>query len=138
MELSLIPTDAQSFMADCGKAWGFSEGLFRAVATGSHPGTLPTHLSLIASNNPAFRISAVKIPEDESRGGFIVRGYNITGDSQMIALTPWRLFKVVDVVRLDESETGGRLALDADGSISFRAAPHRILTFWFHDIHDQS
>jgi hypothetical protein len=133
IELSLIPTDAQSFSADCGEAWGFSEGSFRVAITGSHAGTLPTHVSLIAANNPAFRISAIKLPEDETRGGFIVRGYNITGDSQMVSLTPWRPFSLVDVIRLDESETGGRLALDADGSISFRAAPHRILTFWFHD-----
>ena len=132
-ELSLIPTDAQSLWADCGAAWAFSEGSLRTVITRAHPGALPTHASLIRASTPTFRISAVKMPDDPARGGCIVRGYNITDSDQAVTLKPWRTFALVDVIRLDEVETGGRLALDSDGSISFRAAPHRILTFWFHD-----
>ncbi|MHB8748865.1 MAG: glycoside hydrolase family 38 N-terminal domain-containing protein [Aggregatilineales bacterium] len=132
-ELSLIPTDSQTFGTACAEAWAFSEGPFNAVLTGQHTGPLPPQDSLIRASIPAFRISAVKLPDEPARSGIIVRGYNTTHVSQEVTLTPWRRFAFVDVLHLDESETGGRLALDPDGSVSFRAAPNRILTVWFHD-----
>ena len=39
----------------------------------------------------------------------------------------------VDVVTMDEVPTGGKLPPDEQGTIRFKAAPHQILTFWFHD-----
>lgn len=132
-ELSLIPTDSERFGVACAEAWAFHDGPFRAVLTDRHAGLLPSQGSLVHSSIPAFRISAIKLPGDPARTGMIVRGYNTTHMSQEVTLTPWRRFAGVDVVHLDESETGGRLALDLDGSVSFRAAPNRALTFWFHD-----
>jgi hypothetical protein len=133
VELSLIPTDSQTFGAACAEAWAFSEGPLRAVTTGQHAGSLPPQGSLVRASVSEFRISAIKLPTDAARSGVIVRGYNTTHVSQEVTLTPWRRFAFVDVVHLDESETGGRLALDPDGSVAFRAAPNRVLTYWFHD-----
>ena len=39
----------------------------------------------------------------------------------------------VEVATLDEAPTGGKLATESNGAVRFKAAPHRILTFWFHD-----
>jgi len=87
----------------------------------------------IRSSEHKFDITATKLPEDSERTGMIVRGYNTTDESLWVTLTPWRPFARVDVVTLDEEPTGGKLAVEADGSIQFKAAPHRLLTFWFHD-----
>jgi hypothetical protein len=103
------------------------------VLTDFHNGPLPLSDSLIASSNPNFRISAVKLPEDADRSGMIVRGCNTTDEPIWITLTPWRPFATIEVVTLDEAPTGGKLAVESNGAVRFKAAPHRILTFWFHD-----
>ncbi len=88
---------------------------------------------VIQSSESGFRVGAVKLPEDSDRIGMIVRGRNITDEPLWVTLTPWRAFSMVDVVTLNEEPTGGKLAVEANGAIQFKAAPHRILTFWFHD-----
>jgi Glycosyl hydrolases family 38 N-terminal domain len=88
---------------------------------------------LIVASDPAFHISAVKLPEDADRSGMIVRGWNVGEEPLWVTLTPWRPFATVDVVTLDEAPTGGKLATESNGAVRFKAAPHRILTFWFHD-----
>ncbi len=88
---------------------------------------------MIRVNNPAFALTAIKLPDDPERGGLIARGWNGGETTQRVLLSPWHTFAGVDVLRLDESPTGGKLAIEADGSIDFRAAPHRLLSFWFHD-----
>lgn len=131
-ELSLIPVGQIDFR----EAWSFADGPFETIAVSDQmdpevAGTLPQSASLIAVSSPDFRISAVKPPEEGS--GLIVRGYNITGTSIWVTLTPWRRFAQAEVVTLDEAVTGGKLAVEPDGAIRFRVDPHRILTFWFHD-----
>ncbi len=130
-ELSIIPTDSASAGQAHGRA--FSEGPFRAALIPLHAGALPQSGSLIRSSSAAFQLSAVKLPNDTARSGLIVRGCNLSGDDVRVTLTPWRPFAYVDVLQLDESETGGRLAAEPDGAVEFKAAAHRILTFWFHD-----
>jgi hypothetical protein len=84
-------------------------------------------------SDPGFRVTAAKLPEDSERKGLIVRGYNATSAPLMITLKPWRRFAAADVVTLDEAPTGGTMGLNEEGAIQFRAAPRRLLTFWFHD-----
>ncbi len=90
---------------------------------------------LVRPSEPGFQVLTAKLPEEPERSGMIVRGQNTTAESLYVTLTPWRAFSTVEVVTLDEVPTGGQLAPDPDqnGAITFRAAPYRILTFWFHD-----
>jgi alpha-mannosidase len=88
---------------------------------------------VVTVSDPGYRVTAAKLPEDSERKGLIVRGYNTTGALLLITLKPWRRFAAADVVTLDEATTGGTMGLDEAGAIRFRAAPCRLLTFWFHD-----
>jgi hypothetical protein len=90
---------------------------------------------LVRASEPGFKVLTAKLPEEPERSGVIVRGQNTTAESLHVTLTPWRAFSTVEVVTLDEAPTGGQLAPNPDqnGAITFRAAPYRILTFWFHD-----
>ena len=134
VELSLIPGVA----GDYNQARAFSEGGLRAVVAAQHGQTVQHDESLagmsalIRSSVPEFVISAIKLPADAQANGLIVRGYNASDDAVTVTLTPWRPFRYVDVVYIDESTSGGRLATEIDGAIEFKAAAHRILTFWFH------
>ena len=89
--------------------------------------------TLVTTSEAQFRLTAVKLPEEAERNGVIVRGYNTTGGDLWVTLTPWRRFGIVEVVTMDEVSTGGKLPPDEQGAIRFKAAPHQILTFWFHD-----
>lgn len=88
---------------------------------------------VVNSSDHKFVITAAKLPHDSERSGMIVRGYNVSSEPLWVTLTPWRAFSSVDVVTLDETPTGGRLAIERSGAIQFKAAPFRLLTFWFHD-----
>jgi hypothetical protein len=101
--------------------------------TSTHSGPFPLAASLITTSESQFRITAAKLPEDPDRSGLIVRGNNLSDQELWVTLTPWRAYNVIDVVAMDEEPTGGRLAQESNGAIRFRAAPHRILTFWFHN-----
>lgn len=125
VEFALIPTDQP---AGFDQALAYADGGLRAFMTQSD------HLvrqSLIVSSDKRFQISAVKLPE--SGDGLIIRGFNTSDQEIEIKLTPFRKFALCDVVRMDEKFTGGRLAIEADGSFSFFVAPHRVLTFRLHD-----
>ncbi len=89
--------------------------------------------SLVTASDPSFVISAVKLPDESQRQGFIVRGQNTGDEPVWVTLTVWRPFAGVEPMTMDESPTGGQLAPESNGAVIFRAAPHRILTFWFHD-----
>ncbi|MEP7288650.1 MAG: glycosyl hydrolase-related protein [Chloroflexota bacterium] len=105
----------------------------RVLATDIHEGSLPLSASIISVSEPNFHISTVKLPEDADRGGMIVRGTNQNSEAVWVTLTPWRPFATVEVVTLDESPTGGKLAPESEGAVRFYARPHGILTLWFHD-----
>ncbi len=133
-ELSIIPTDSAGQAADDARA--FSIGAMRAavvIGMARPAGSLPASTALVRVSHSAFVISAVKLPEDPARGGLIVRGCNFSNEQAAVTLTPWRAFAYAEVVHLDKSETGGKLAVESNGPITFKASPHRVLTFWFHD-----
>jgi hypothetical protein len=111
---------------------GVSTG-YEAVTTDIHDGSLPLSTSIVTSSDPGFHITAVKPPEEAERSGMIVRGYNVGGEPLWVTLTPWRPFAAVEVMTIDESPTGGKLVAESNGAVYFKAGPHRILTFWFHD-----
>ncbi len=95
--------------------------------------SLSASARLVQSSDAGFCITAVKLPEEAERSGMIVRGHSTGGEPLWITLEPWRAFATVEVVTLDEAPTGGKLAPESNGAVRFKAAPHRILTFWFHD-----
>jgi alpha-mannosidase len=125
-EFALIPTDVALGFE---QAVAYSDGGLRGFMTTADQ---PIRQSLIVSSDSRFQISTTKLPETGS--GLIVRGYNTSTEEIEVRLTPFRAFAVCDVVRIDETSTGGRLALESDGSFSFFAAPHRILTFHLFDL----
>ena len=98
-----------------------------------HEGSLSPSMQLVTTPEPQFRITAAKLPEDPEREGLLVRGYNNSDEDVWVTLTPWRAYEIIDVVTMAEEPTGGRLAQESNGAIRFKAALHRILTFWFHD-----
>lgn len=137
VELSIIPASFGDLSVGFDQAWAYADGQMmqtRYYYRDNEPaGTLPERLSLMLSSDARFRITAVKLPFDQERSGLIVRGFNYSQTEFEITLTPYRSFAVCDVTRMDETETGGKLAVEATGAVSFFAAPHRVLTFWFHD-----
>lgn len=74
----------------------------------------------------AFKLTAIKLREDGG-AGVILRGYNPSGRAHWVKLRPWRQFTHCEVVRLDETPTGGALPI-VNGEITFMANPHRITT----------
>lgn len=122
-----------SFANYTGNSELMPDGKLIIATTGIHEGILPLSASLISVSEQQFRITAAKLPEHPEREGLIVRGYNVSDEDVWITLTPWRPYKTIDVVTMDEEPTGGRLAQESNGAVQFKAAPHRILTCWFHD-----
>jgi hypothetical protein len=112
-------------------AWRWDQiqhpAVFRVVLEGTY---IPYFIDSPAEE---FQIMAFKLPEDVDRGGVIVRGCNRSSEECWVKLTPWRAFATAEVVTLDESPTGGTLAVGTDGTFEFKARPKGILTFWLHD-----
>ncbi len=88
---------------------------------------------LVRADDARFQLSACKLPADPTRSGLIVRGKLNAPEGAWIALTPWRPFAHCEVVSLSETPTGGGLAVEADGSVHFRAEPQHFYTLWLHD-----
>ncbi len=93
-----------------------------------HAGRLPARASLLSSEPASFVISAVKTAEDSH--GLVVRGYNIESQPTEVRLAPWLRFASAARVRLDE-QGGAPLVVDPDGSVTFSARPHEIVTVRF-------
>jgi len=87
-------------------------------------------LSALVDATPPFVISALK-PADKTES-CIIRGWNAGPEPIAVTLRLWRRFERADVLRADETPTGGTLGIDADGCLRFRAVPGRILTFGLH------
>jgi hypothetical protein len=132
-ELSVILSDFSSRIVSYQHGWAFAEGDLRAIRT--HPTMQGESLrnSFLLTSEPRFKLTAIKLPADDSRGGLIIRGYNWADTDVKVTITPFRRYAQVEVTRMDETPTGGRLAVLPDGSFEFYAAPNRILTFWIHD-----
>lgn len=98
-----------------------------------HAGTMPRSGSLIAVSAWRFEVTTIKLPADPTRSGMIIRGSNRGDDPLMVTITPFKQFRTCAVVNLDEVPTGAKLPIQPDGSFTFKANGHRLLTFWLHD-----
>jgi alpha-mannosidase len=95
------------------------------MATHIHTGSLPGAAAFVRVKPEAFVLSTIKAAEDGS--GLIVRGYNIGADTIDVRLSPWQKFVRAARVRLDETKEA-ELAPSADGSVTFIARGHEIVT----------
>jgi mannosylglycerate hydrolase len=100
----------------------------RAVSTTLHPGPLPPEARLIQADEPAFALSAIKTTEQGE--GLLIRGYNLEAEARRVHLTLGPPFHRCWRSRLDESR-GAELPRGSDGSVTFEAAPHEIVTLIF-------
>ncbi len=108
-------------------AYAFETPL-RAITTGLHAGSLPPAGSFVETTPENFVVTAVKQTGDGR--GWLVRGYNITGEAINVTLKPWRLFKNVELVDLAEENLSG-LKLDETGCVSIPLSGHAILSVLF-------
>jgi mannosylglycerate hydrolase len=75
-----------------------------------------------------FVVSAVKQSEDGR--GWLVRGYNITGEAILIMLKPWKPFKKVGLVNLAEKRQS-MLESGESGRVTLPVGGHKIVTVLF-------
>jgi mannosylglycerate hydrolase len=111
------------------QAWAF-ESPMRVAGTRLHDGILPARGSFVDAAPAEFVISAVKQAEDSK--GWIVRGYNVTGEEVKVSLRPWRVFKNAERVDLAEERTDD-LKPNREGAVAFPARGHEIVTVKFWD-----
>ncbi len=120
------PQDALSLLAYW-HAYAFNAPM-RAVAAGLHTGSLSSQASLASISPQAFIPSAMKMAEDGR--GWLVRGYNLTAEPVQVTIIPYQPFQSAYRVNLAE-EIEEALTTAQDGSISFSAAGHQIVTVKF-------
>ena len=127
-DYSIIP-HAGNWEKSIAHAYAF-EAPMRLVCTGMHNGTLPASGSFIKVEPAAFVVSAVKPSEDG--GGWLVRGYNITGEAIHVTFKPLKPFKRVEQVNLAE-EKQTALKPDKDGCVNLPARGHEIISVLFRN-----
>ncbi len=125
-DYSIIP-HAGSWQKAFAQAYAF-ETPMRLACTGLHGGTLPVSGSFVKVEPAAFVVSTVK--QSEAGGGWLVRGYNLTGEVIRVTLKPWRPFKKVEQVNLAE-EKQTALKPDKDGLVTVAARGHEIVSVLF-------
>jgi alpha-mannosidase len=103
----------------------------RAMSIPIESGSLGISGSFIIHEPAAFTITAIKTAEDGN--GLIVRGHNASAAPVRVNLMPWRVFKNAIQCNLKE-DTLTLLTPAADGSITFPARPHEIVTVRFSDL----
>lgn len=122
-DTSLVPYSQGQALSAYHQAFAFNVPL-RAVATGIHPGSIKPYSSFIQTSNPGFIISAVKAAEDGD--GWILRGYNLTGEPLQIELQIFPHPRAAAYANLAE-EIVAPLKI-AHGRVSFDAGCHQIIT----------
>jgi alpha-mannosidase len=127
-DYSIIP-HAGSWQKAFAQAYAF-ETPMRLVCTGLHSGTLAASGSFVQVEPSTFVVSAVTQSQDG--GGWLVRGYNITGEANRVTLKPWKPFKKVEQVNLAE-EKQTTLKTNRDGRVSISVRGHEIVTVRFRD-----
>jgi hypothetical protein len=125
-DYSIIP-HAGSWQNAFAQAYAF-ETPMRLVCTGLHGGTLPSYGSFVTVEPATFVVSTIKQSEDEN--GWLVRGYNITGEAIRVTIMPWKVFRGVDQVNLAE-EKQTTLDPDKDGRVTILARGHEIVSILF-------
>jgi alpha-mannosidase len=128
-DYSIIPHVGQIGDLSYRQAYAF-ETPMRAVSTGLHEGALPASGSFVEVTPKEFVISAVK--ETENGEGWLVRGYNLSGEEIRVTLKPWRKFRRAERVNLAEEKLSA-LRTRPDGSVTFPVRGHEIATVEFRD-----
>jgi len=133
-EYSIIPygSSPESFQSACQQAYAFNNPL-RSVFTGIQPGILPSEVSLVQVNPPAFQISAIKASEKQpnpGKTGWIVRGYNPSAETMQVNLKPWEKAIRADLVSLAEVPQE-EIEINSDGSINLAVRPMQIVSVLF-------
>jgi mannosylglycerate hydrolase len=127
-DYSIIP-HAGDWRSAFRQAYAFETPL-RGVTTGLHAGDLAPAGSLVESSPESFVVSAVKSAEDGT--GWLVRGYNITGEAIDVTLKPWKPFTKVELVNLAE-EKQASLKPDSSGRVTVQVGGHAIVSVLFRD-----
>jgi mannosylglycerate hydrolase len=125
-DYSIIP-HAGDWQKAFTQAYAF-ETPMRLACTDLHGGTLPASGSFVKVEPATFVVSAIKQSEDGN--GWLVRGYNITGEAIHVTLKPCKRFKKVEQVNLAE-ETLATLKPDKDGRVFIPARGHEIVSVLF-------
>jgi alpha-mannosidase len=124
---SRAPSDAEVGRWDArAEAEAFRAPL-RALATGVHKGPLSSITSMIHVEPFAFVLTTIKQPEEGSTPGLLVRGVNMSDQSLVVRLRPWRSFGQVARVNLNEEFLEPLLA-DPVGTVAVSAGPWEIVT----------
>jgi mannosylglycerate hydrolase len=111
------------------QAYAFEVPL-HGISTSIHEGSLPASGSFLAVEPGTFVVSAVKQSEDGR--GWLVRGYNITGENIAVTLQPWKVFKNVERVNLAE-ENMSTLKPGKEGAVNLPVRGHEIITVLFRE-----
>jgi mannosylglycerate hydrolase len=127
-DYSIIP-HAGDWQKAYTQAYAF-ETPMRLVCTDLHGGTLPASGSFVKVEPGTFVVSAVKQSKDGN--GWLVRGYNITGDAIRVTLVPWKEFKKVEKVNLAEDKQSP-LKSGKEGRVTFKARGHEIISVLFQN-----
>ena len=128
-DYSIIPHAGRDRISSYHQAYAF-ETPMRAVSTGLHDGQLPASGSFVSVEPREFVISAIK--EAEDKRGWLVRGYNISGEEINVTLKPWRKFRLAARLNLAEEKLSA-LRPRPDGSVTFPVRGHEIATVEFRD-----
>jgi len=125
-DYSIIPSD-KNWYPSIQQAYSFNTPL-KAINAPIHPGHLPSKFSFIENSNQEFIITAIKLGEDNSC--LIVRGVNISASPITFSLKPWKSFKQVHLVGLDEKIIKP-LSISQQGQINLHIEGHKIVTIRF-------
>jgi alpha-mannosidase len=93
-----------------------------------HGGTLPASGSFVKVEPATFVVTAIK--QSEEGNGWLVRGYNITGEAIHVTLKPCKRFKKVEQVNLAEEKLA-TLKPDKDGRVFIPVRGHEIVSVLF-------
>jgi len=127
-DYSIIP-HAGNWQNAFAQAYAF-ETPMRIACTSLHGGTLPISGSLVKVEPATFVVSAIK--QCENGNGWLVRGYNITGEAMQVTLKPWKSFKQVEQVNLAEDKQA-TLMSDNDGRVTIPVRGHEIVSVKFQN-----
>ena len=127
-EYSIIP-HAGDWHKAYTQAYAFETSM-RLACTGLHPGILPHSGSFLKVEPAEFVVTAVK--QNTAGDGWLVRGYNITGETINVSLKPWKSFKKISRINLAE-EKQAALKPDQEGSITILVHGHEILSVLFQN-----
>jgi alpha-mannosidase len=127
-DYSIIP-HAGNWQAVFAQAYAF-ETPMRLACTDLHAGRMPVSGSFVDVQPSTFVVSAIK--QSEAGNGWLVRGYNITGEAILVTFKPWQPFRKVEQVNLAE-EKQVALKPDVEGHVTIPVRGHEIISVLFQN-----